>query len=250
MITIKEFYNLYNRNSPFNKSRRIGDIDARLFLRDLSLPPAYFFAKHGISANSVTVLFLLASLVGNIVFLFPSNIAILISILWYEIAQLLDCIDGQLARYYGTFSDEGRLMDHLFHEIIISSFILVYGVKLFIQDGNVIYLIIAAVGTYSFAFNVLWDDTFSKLYRRRPNVNQTIVKIYTRVVNPFIKEPRYILGSLFALGVIQSVISVNLFSIHFILLVGINFVEKIVYRVAYLYLNSSKGPRKAWKGWS
>src|SRR5438045_3050671 len=132
MISKETFYTLYNKNSPENKNRHIGPIDARLFLRDLSLPIAYEFAKQRVSPHVVTAFCLFLSLLGNSLLFFPSTLLIFFVFVLHEAAQLFDCVDGQLARYNGVSSDYGEEFDTLVHVLTSSTFVLCLGIHLYI----------------------------------------------------------------------------------------------------------------------
>ncbi len=133
------FYELYNKNSPKNPKKKIGPVDAKLLLRDLSLPVAYSLAKIGVSANTVTVAFLIISLIGNTLFIIPSIYTLLVLIILGEFAQLLDCVDGQLARFHGTTSLYGRYFDKLSHELINGSFLFAFGIRVFLETQSPIF---------------------------------------------------------------------------------------------------------------
>lgn len=151
MISKKEFYILCNKNSPKNKNRHNGPLDARLFLRDLSVHVAYFFAQRNISANTATILFLAVSVLGNFLIAIPSLLTLVIAILLYEVGQMLDCVDGQLARFYGIRSAYGEKLDNFSHILIHATSTIGIGWRLYATSTNPIFLILGAVGAVAFA---------------------------------------------------------------------------------------------------
>lgn len=253
MVTFKEFYNLYNKNSPKNKNRQSGPIDAKLFLRDLSLPIAYLCAKKGISANSVTILFLTISLIANALFIIPSILTLIALIILHEIGQLLDCVDGQLARYHGVTSKFGENFDSLCHVLISGTFMLAFGIRLYAINGQIIFLILAGVGAFSKAFEhqlinnqetVLDNSLIKKLYSR-----SKIKRYLVFTVESVASEVRIFAILILILTSIQKTINVNLVEASFIIFVLYSFFENLIYKIYLTIKQLNLVEAKHWKGW-
>lgn len=253
MVTIKEFYNLYNKNSPYNKKRQFGPIDAKLFLRDLSLPVAYFCAKKDVSANLVTIIFLVVSLIGNALFIIPSIYTLIALVILHEVGQLLDCVDGQLARFHGVTSNFGENFDGLAHVLISGTFMLAFGLRLYSENGQAIFLILAGVGAFSKAFEhqlinaqetILDNSQIKKLYS-----GSKIRRYLVYGIESVASEVRIFAIIILALVSIQKIINVNLVEISFIIFVVYSLFENLIYKIYLTIKQLNFVEVKAWKGW-
>lgn len=253
MITIKEFYKLYNKNSPNNKDRQHGPIDAKLFLRDLSLPVAYFCAKKGISANIITVVFLAVSLIGNGIFIIPSLYSLIALIFLHEVGQLLDCVDGQLARFHGITSKYGENFDTLAHVLISGTFMLAFGARLYLESGQYLFLVLGGIGAFSKAFEhqliadketILDNQVIKKLYH-----NSKIKRFAVYTVESIASEVRIFAMLLLILSLIQKMFFINLTNLSFIFLVSYSVIENLLYTSYLTIKRLNRVETKIWKGW-
>jgi len=255
MMSRQKFYELYNKNSPFNKKRNLGPIDARLLLRDLSLPVAYFCAKKRVSANMVTAIFLAISLLANLLFVIPSLYTIVSLILIHVVAQFLDCVDGQLARYHGVSSKSGENFDSLAHVLISGSFMLAFGIRLYLQSNQIIFLILGGVGAFARAFKlqplkeqktILGIPSLKKIYYHI-RLGRYIAYGFQHIIT----EIRFFAFGILLLTLIQPIIPIiKLVELSFFTLFLVTFLESLVY-TTYLTIKQAAFRRhKVWKGWS
>lgn len=233
MITKKTFYELYNKNSPRNPNRHIGPIDARLFLRDLSLPIAYAFAKYRASAHTVTALLLILSLLGNFIAVIPSFWSLVAMVILLEIGQLLDCVDGQLARYYGSASKFGKTLDTLVHIIISVTFFLAVGLRFYVQSNQPLLLLLGGIGAFAITFDhpmlvkgqtIIQNSSFQHLF-----IHSRFRRYVVYAIQSIISEARFTALSLLILTAIERVVSIPLVVPGFFLLVFVVFAENIIY---------------------
>lgn len=254
MITKEEFYNLYNKNSPQNKQRDEGPIDAKLFLRDISLPLAYYCAKKNVSPHFVTVLFLMISLTANVLFAIPSIYTLISLIILHEIGQLLDCVDGQLARYQGISSKFGENLDSLAHILISGSFMLAFGTRLYLANNQPLFLILGGIGAFSKAFEhqliidrqtLVNNQYFKKFYS-----NSRFKRYLVYLIESLITEVRLFAIALLILTFVQPFISkIGLADLSFIILILISFFENLLYRIYLSVKQLNIVQQKVWKGW-
>lgn len=248
MISKTDFYNLYNKNSPRNSQRKDGNIDARLILRDLSLPIAYLSAKRNINASQVTVLSLIVGMFAGLILAIElSPISLFVSFILFEIAQLLDCVDGQLARYYGQFSKAGLNLDTATHKLIPSIFLLSVGSNLFFQTSAIGYLISGAIGAVAFAFD---DHDHEDKPRTESGRNKHFAWI-KKQLDALFKESRFFALLLFVVS-IGGVLFNNENLIKYSFLIGNAwvFLVNVVLKIREYYNDSNKAQVKEWKGWS
>lgn len=254
MISQEKFYKLYNKNSPKNKNRHVGPIDARLFLRDLSLPIAYFLARKKVSTNKITLTFLLISLSANALFIIPSFYTLLFLIIILEIAQLLDCVDGQLARYQGVSSKFGDNFDTLAHVLITGTFIIAFGIRLYLQTDQVMFLILSSIGAFFKAFEhqieVSELPITESLAIRRYYQSSKIRRYIVYGLDTIVREIRVFAIFVLVLTLIQQAIPyVNLVGLSLVVLVLLTFLESFVYRIHLMHKKVKTVEYKVWKGW-
>lgn len=254
-LTMQEFYVLYNKNSPNNAYRKEGNIDARLFLRDLSLPLAYLCAKYNLNANFVTILFLIIGVVSNLLLLDMSLITLFILFLIHEFVQLLDCVDGQLARYNGTQSENGKVLDILVHKLISTSFMLILGLQLTRTTGNQSFMILGSLAAISFVFdnheheNPTVGTKNFKFGRKSPIIINIINWFVLQIITIF-DEVRFYIFALFLMALIQTLIpNIDLIAITFIISAFTLFSSKVVFQTYLLFKSTNHFTSDSWKGW-
>ncbi|MDR1331708.1 MAG: CDP-alcohol phosphatidyltransferase family protein [Tannerella sp.] len=81
------------------------------FYRPIGFQIARALRNTGITPNMITVLSIFVGVGTGILFYFDSLILSLIGILLLVFANVLDCVDGQLARMKGINSEIGRILD-------------------------------------------------------------------------------------------------------------------------------------------
>lgn len=157
MISKEKFYELYNKNSPHSRWRNLGAPDVRWFARDVSLPIAYYCAKKGISANTVTLIFFALSVGANFLLIIPIVETLVFLIVIHELALILDCVDGQLARHQRSFSRWGEMFDSFTHAFIDWTFMLALGARLYLEHGSIPALILGGIGGGARVFDFRWN---------------------------------------------------------------------------------------------
>ena len=84
----------------------------RLFYRPIGYKIANAIKNTGITPNVVTIISIFIGISAGICWYFPHDIILaLLGILALVIANILDCVDGQLARMTGIKSQVGRILD-------------------------------------------------------------------------------------------------------------------------------------------
>ena len=94
------------------KSIETENLIDRIFYRPIGFVIAKALKNTGITPNMVTVFSIFVGSASGIFFYFPYSISFaLLGILFLILANILDCVDGQLARLTGIKSDIGRILD-------------------------------------------------------------------------------------------------------------------------------------------
>ncbi len=85
----------------------------RIFYRPIGYRLALLLSKTNITPNTITIISIFVGVLGGVL-LFPHNIIVnLLGFLVLVCANILDCVDGQLARLTGVKSEVGRILDGL-----------------------------------------------------------------------------------------------------------------------------------------
>jgi len=236
MVSKKVFYTLYNRNSQNNTYRSIGDILNKKYRREVSLPIAYFFAKK--------------KHIANILFIYPSIYTIFALFILYEVVQILDCVDGQLARYYGTFSIYGDLLD-MFTELILSStFIAFFGIRIYLSTSNPIFLIIGSLGAISYVLEGLWVKNSSNISGELGSRDKMSLFDKLRMIYISLDNMTFIsIGTLLIAYLQDNFNNSTIIPIVFTLYVVFLLFIKIIFRLVLIYNKAESVSKKTWTGW-
>lgn len=85
------------------------------YLRHLSPWPTRWFLRAGFSANAVTVLMILIGWLTASALLVPGWVGALLALLLGQLQMLVDCCDGEVARWRGVKSPLGPFLDSVGH---------------------------------------------------------------------------------------------------------------------------------------
>lgn len=88
---------------------------ASLYLRDVSPYLTWWLLKTSVSANGVTGLMILVGWCTALSLLVPGIIGALLALVLGQLQMLVDCCDGEVARWRGTSSPAGVFLDKVGH---------------------------------------------------------------------------------------------------------------------------------------
>src|ERR1700712_2694080 len=88
---------------------------ASLYLRDISPYLTWVFLKTSISANGVTGFMILAGWATAFSLLIPGIAGPALALVLGQLQMLIDCCDGEVARWRGTSSPAGVFLDNVGH---------------------------------------------------------------------------------------------------------------------------------------
>jgi len=107
----------------------------------------HILRKSQITPNQITVLAFLTSLVGAVVLIgWLDYWGLLVGALIYQIAYVLDCVDGQLARVRGVASPIGHLLDFMLDEAKAKVLLAAVTVRLYLIWDDPLYLLVGLGG--------------------------------------------------------------------------------------------------------
>ena len=106
----------------------------RTFYRPIGFQIAKAIKNTGITPNMVTILSIFIGVCAGIVWWFPYNITYaILGILALVVANILDCVDGQLARMTGIKSQVGRILDGFAGDLWFASVYIAFAHRLNMQ---------------------------------------------------------------------------------------------------------------------
>ena len=118
----------------------------RFFVWKISAPITYLLVRTPISANQITVIQEIIGTIGAIMLAVPSIKIMLMGIFLIQFGFILDCVDGEVARYKGQSSVRGVFLDLIGHQIVIPFYIFFTSLGVFVRTGQLDALIIGFLG--------------------------------------------------------------------------------------------------------
>lgn len=100
-----------------------------LYLRKFSPYLTRLFIKLSMSANAVTWLMILSGFLAAVMVLVPGFWSLLLPVFFTQLQMLIDCCDGEVARWNEKYSPLGTFLDKLGHYIAEGSIALAFGLK-------------------------------------------------------------------------------------------------------------------------
>jgi phosphatidylglycerophosphate synthase len=112
------------------KDRRSGEHWAgRLYMRELSLRCDPYLVNTRITPNQLTYLMVVAGVLAGAALLVPGFVGALLGALLIQLYLLLDCVDGEVARWRGQTSITGVYLDRVGHYLSEAALLVGFGVR-------------------------------------------------------------------------------------------------------------------------
>jgi phosphatidylglycerophosphate synthase len=105
----------------------------RLYMRRLSLHVTRLLLATPLSANAITALLIPTGLLAALALSLPGLLAAVVAALLVQLQLLLDCCDGEVARWRRTFSLRGPYLDSLAHHVTEAALPAALGIR---ADGG------------------------------------------------------------------------------------------------------------------
>lgn len=101
----------------------------RLYMRSLSPRATWVFARLGWSPNAVTVAFIACGLAAGVVVAFGGLATAIVAAVLMQASLLLDCSDGELARWRKRTSATGVFLDGVGHYLVEAALLAGLGIR-------------------------------------------------------------------------------------------------------------------------
>lgn len=137
----------------------------RKFYRPLGFVIANSLKNTGVTPNTITIISIFVGALGGFFFHYPYSITYaFLGILALVCANILDCVDGQLARLTGIKSEIGRILDGFAGDIWFACIYLAFAYRLNIQFDTWLFVIMIVVSAVSHINQAALTDYYKTLH--------------------------------------------------------------------------------------
>lgn len=137
----------------------------KVFYRPIGFKIARLLKNTGITPNMITILSIFVGAGAGIMFYFPYNIWYAVyGILFLVFANILDCVDGQLARLTGIKSEIGRILDGFAGDVWFICIYVCFTLRLINEYDNYWFIILAAASALSHQIQAAITDYYKTLH--------------------------------------------------------------------------------------
>lgn len=138
--------NIVNEIKQKNKPRLI-DMFLCSYLISQRISPylSSMYIKKNIVPNKITIHMILSGIIGAILFSIPNTFVKIIGAIFIQLWFVLDCSDGEVARYTKTFSKFGKELDYMAHLINHPLFGLSIFISLYQLNRYNVFILISLV---------------------------------------------------------------------------------------------------------
>lgn len=119
-----------------------------------------------VTPNQITLSAVFVALVAvTLLLALPGHLGLILGVVVFELSYVLDCADGMLARWRGTASPVGHLLDFLMDELKAFLLLAAVAVRLFREHADARFLLLGLFGLVALASGVALTT-----FVRRPEV--------------------------------------------------------------------------------
>jgi phosphatidylglycerophosphate synthase len=153
----------------YRRTKKTPDLWWNLYVcRPLAAVVVWALERTPVTPDQITLVALLVGLSGAALLVaWPGYLGLVLGVLVLEVAYVLDCADGMLARLRGVASPAGALLDFLMDEIKAFALLGAVAVRLYRERGDVLFLLVGIAGLV-----VLSTGIAITTFQRRPEIAQ------------------------------------------------------------------------------
>src|SRR5450755_5016600 len=151
----------------YRKTRKVPDLFWNAYVcRPIAAVLVSAIQGTRITPNQITISAVFVAL-GSVALLLavPGHLGLILAVGVFELSYVLDCADGMLARWRGTASPVGHLLDFLMDELKAFLLLAAVAVRLFREHGDVRFLLVGLFGLVVLASGIALTT-----FVRRPEV--------------------------------------------------------------------------------
>jgi phosphatidylglycerophosphate synthase len=177
----------------YKKTRKVPDLFWNAYVcRPIAAVLVSAIQGTRITPNQITLSAVLVALVSvGLLLALPGHAGLVAGVVVFELSYVLDCADGMLARWRGTASPVGHLLDFLMDELKAFLLLAAVAVRLFREHADALFLLLGLFGLVALASGIALTT-----FVRRPEVMGPAVSPSAPAA------PRSLLGR--AVGLVES----------------------------------------------
>lgn len=121
-----------------------------MYMREISLHVDPYLVNTRISPNQLTYLMVVVGVIGGAALLVPGLTGAILAVVLFQIYLLLDCVDGEVARWRKQTSITGVYLDRVGHYLCEAALLIGFGIRgadIFHQNGTATNWLWAFLGT-------------------------------------------------------------------------------------------------------
>ncbi len=151
----------------YRKTRKVPDLFWNAYVcRPIAAALVSAIQGTRITPNQITICAVFVALLSVSVLLFvPGHMGLIAAVIVFELSYVLDCADGMLARWRGTASPVGHLLDFLMDELKAFCLLAAVAVRLFLEHADTRFLLLGLFGLVALASGIALTT-----FMRRPEV--------------------------------------------------------------------------------
>lgn len=150
--------------------RHNNDLAGALYGWRVSIYVTSLFLRLGLSANTASILMLLSGLGGSLMLVLPG---------WGRVAGaglvtlafILDCVDGEIARYHGIDSFRWAAFDYIHHMTVKALSFLCLGIGAWLEFGNAWTMALGGIGSVFWLLLMAIRDLGPALFTKKIVMN-------------------------------------------------------------------------------
>ncbi|HUV14487.1 MAG TPA: CDP-alcohol phosphatidyltransferase family protein [Acidobacteriota bacterium] len=159
----------------------------RNFTRRISMYITKPFLMMGLSANQVTAISLLVGMAAGVLLVFPDPVLWIVGILLFYLYFVLDCVDGEIARYRKTSSLVGSYLDGglgmLMWPYVLAC--MTFGISNTVQDNTVFaFGFLATIGWLMYSASAMFPYRILHSKGRLPE----IIEVSEKITEPLLMQ--------------------------------------------------------------
>lgn len=215
MITIKELRKL-------SKTKRRDLVYS--FVDYLAYFPAWLFLHTPLTANQVTVIWIIGQIVSALFVAKGTWLSMLMGVTAFQLFFILDCSDGIVARYKKQFSLNGIYLDYLGHYIANPLLLICLGIGAFRNTGDILPVLLGIFAALLFLLNKA--TTLNPLWYSNKEQQHLIESSFEKSL---LKNQNTLLYSIFALFRLEYIFNLMFFGA----LLGLHYYILIIYTLFF-----------------
>jgi phosphatidylglycerophosphate synthase len=156
----------------YRKTRKVPDLFWNTYVcRPIAALLVNALKDTRITPNQITLSAVFVALGSvSMLLLWPGHLGLILAVVVFELSYVLDCADGMLARWRGTASPVGHLLDFLMDELKAFCLLAAVSVRLFQEHADTRFLLLGLFGLVALASGIALTT-----FVRRPEVLQPTV---------------------------------------------------------------------------